>query len=71
LEFVSSLVDLNSIVVVLAGNKCDLGKEREVSVEEGLKFAETHKMIFRETSAYTKEGIDWIINRIVKELNKF
>ena len=66
----SSLVDLNSIVVVLAGNKCDLEKEREVSVVEGQKFADMHNMVFRETSAYTKEGVEWIINRIVKELNK-
>lgn len=40
------------VVMVLAGNKCDLdGEARQISTEEGKAFAEQHGMEFFETSA--------------------
>ena len=40
------------VVMVLAGNKCDLGGEaRQITTEEGKAFAEQHGMEFFETSA--------------------
>jgi small GTP-binding protein len=50
-----------SIVVVLAGNKCDLEQMRSVSKEEGEKLAEQNDLpVFRETSAVTNENINEI-----------
>jgi len=47
----------DDIVMVLAGNKCDLGdEERQISKEEGAAFAKKHGMEFFETSA--KEDIN-------------
>ena len=45
------------VVMVLAGNKCDLSDDdRQVTKEEGEKFAADHNMLFFETSA--KEDIN-------------
>ena len=45
------------VVMVLAGNKCDLSDDdRQVTKEEGEKFAAEHNMVFFETSA--KEDIN-------------
>ena len=48
--------------MVLIGNKID--KEREVTTEEGQKFADSNNMPFYETSA--KEGIN--VNECIKSL---
>ncbi|XP_048200423.1 ras-related protein Rab-17 [Perognathus longimembris pacificus] len=39
------------VVVMLVGNKTDLGEEREVTVQEGKEFAESKGLLFMETSA--------------------
>ena len=41
------------MTLVLVGNKIDLNENREISTEEGKKFAKANKMIFFETSAKT------------------
>jgi Ras-related protein Rab-2A len=45
------------MVVMLIGNKCDLEK-REVSTEEGKRFAEKNGLIFLETSAKTAQNVE-------------
>ena len=46
--------DFPSFPFILVGNKCDLGEEREVEIEEGKEKAETYGFRFFETS--NKDG---------------
>jgi Ras-related protein Rab-2A len=46
------------LVIMLVGNKTDLGGQRAVSYEEGAEFARSHGLIFCETSAKTAENVD-------------
>lgn len=43
---------------MLVGNKCDLEDQRQVSKEEGEKFAAEHGLIFLETSAKTAANVE-------------
>ena len=56
--------------MVLIGNKCDLEEHREVSKEEGEKFAIQHDLKFFECSAKDKinvhEAFNYLINEIVE-----
>eukprot|EP00754_Rhynchopus_humris_P018341 Rhum_TRINITY_DN14599_c4_g3::Rhum_TRINITY_DN14599_c4_g3_i1::g.102067::m.102067 len=47
-----------SAVITLIGNKCDLEAKRQVSKEEGEKFAKENGLVFMETSAKTSHGVD-------------
>ena len=44
------------VIFALVGNKMDLGEKRQVSEEEGKKFAEENDFIFQEVSAKTGDG---------------
>jgi len=46
------------IVIMLIGNKCDLDSKREVTREEGEKFAKDHGILFLETSAKTADNVE-------------
>ncbi|XP_078444180.1 ras-related protein RABA6b-like [Wolffia australiana] len=46
------------IVVVLVGNKSDLGHAREVAEEEGRRLAEEEKLCFVETSALENSNVE-------------
>ena len=51
-------VDQENMLLCLAGNKCDVdSSEKKVSVSQGKKFAETHNMLFFETSAKNGSGV--------------
>ena len=55
------LQDLNNInkddiIFALVGNKIDLSEKREVTLEEGQKYAQDHDYIFEEVSAKTGDG---------------
>ncbi len=43
---------------MLIGNKCDLEHRRQVSPEEGKKFADEHGLLFLETSAKTAHNVE-------------
>merc|ERR1711963_1180040 len=46
------------IIIMLIGNKSDLGNKRAVSREEGESFAEKNGLTFLETSAKTAENVE-------------
>ncbi|KAL6061229.1 Ras-related protein Rab-11A [Balamuthia mandrillaris] len=56
------------IVVMLVGNKSDLKHIREVSVEEGTKYAEEHHLSFIETSALDSSNVELAFTRILTGL---
>jgi Ras-related protein Rab-2A len=47
-----------TLVCILIGNKSDLEKKRVVSYKEGEMFAQTHGMMFMETSAKSAHNVD-------------
>eukprot|EP01117_Protostelium_nocturnum_P000607 TRINITY_DN106_c0_g1_i1.p1 TRINITY_DN106_c0_g1~~TRINITY_DN106_c0_g1_i1.p1 ORF type:complete len:207 (+),score=72.38 TRINITY_DN106_c0_g1_i1:94-714(+) len=54
-------------VILLIGNKVDKA-QREVSREEGIKFAKEHSMLFIESSAKTKLGIQQAFEELVQKI---
>jgi len=48
----------SSMVIMLIGNKSDLDHRRQVTKEEGEKFAKEHGLIFLETSAKTAANVE-------------
>ena len=49
-------ININEVIVCIVGNKIDLNEKREVSNEEGQKYAQEHDFIFQEVSAKTGDG---------------
>ena len=48
----------SDMTVMLVGNKCDLEHLRQVSTEEGSKFAQENGLLFIETSAKTSKNVE-------------
>ena len=46
------------MVIILIGNKSDLDSKRQVSLEEGERFAKENGLIFMETSAKTADNVE-------------
>ncbi|CAI9729420.1 ras-related protein Rab-18A-like [Octopus vulgaris] len=57
----------HDLVKMLVGNKIDK-ERREVSKEEGLKFARKHHMLFIEASAKTREGVQCAFEELVEKI---
>ena len=56
---------INAIPISLVGNKMDKEEKREITFEEGEKFAKEHGFMFCECSAKTGENIDFIFNKLL------
>ena len=72
LKQLNEVTDLSKKPVILIGNKSDLVNKREVTYEEGEKFAKEHGYNFYETSAMTGQNVNEAFNDIFEQLyNKF
>ena len=49
-------INLDEVILAIVANKIDLSGKREVTLEEGKKFAEEHNFVFQEISAKTGIG---------------
>ena len=45
------------VPIILVGNKTDMENERRITTEEGQKLAEKYKILFKEVSAMTGDGV--------------
>lgn len=57
-----------NMVKMVVGNKIDV-QSREVSREEGFKFAKRHRTLFLETSAKTSEGVKEAFEEVVRKVS--
>jgi GTPase SAR1 family protein len=57
-----------NIVKMLIGNKIDCEDAREVTREEGKRFAHKHAMLFIEASARTCEGVQIAFEELVEKV---
>jgi hypothetical protein len=53
---------------VLVGNKSDLSENREISVDDGLKYSDFLQIPFFETSSKTNSGIKQVVEELIKEI---
>ena len=56
------------VEVVLVGNKVDMKEKREISYEDGEKFAAMNGFAFFETSAQTGEKVEEVFKTIAKKI---
>ena len=63
-------IEENSIsdaIIVIVGNKSDLYEIEQVTDEEGQKYADEKKAIFKKTSALSNRNIDSLFNDVAKK----
>ncbi|KAJ7985576.1 hypothetical protein DPEC_G00353510 [Dallia pectoralis] len=58
------------IVVMLVGNKSDLGTERSVPTEEAKDFAEKNGILFLETSALESTNVETAFHNVLGEIHR-
>lgn len=69
LQELRSLAD-SHMVIVLIGNKSDLGHMREVGEEEGRKLAEQEDLYFMETSALQNVNVEDAFLRMITQIHR-
>ena len=57
-----------NVYKILVGNKNDMEKERKVSFEKGMKFADLHGMKFFETSAKENKNVEEAFKEMTKDI---
>lgn len=55
-------------VKLLVGNKIDKTAERKVSRDEAIQFARSQKMLYIETSAKTKQGVQSAFDEVIQKM---
>ena len=58
---------ISDAIIVIVGNKSDLYEIEQVTDEEGQKFADEKKAIFKKTSALSNRNIDSLFNDVAKK----
>uniref|UniRef100_A0A4W5LT74 Ras-related protein Rab-25 n=1 Tax=Hucho hucho TaxID=62062 RepID=A0A4W5LT74_9TELE len=58
------------IVVMVVGNKTDLGSERSVPTEEAKDFAEKNGLLFLETSALESTNVETAFQNVLGEIHR-
>ena len=58
-----------NIVKMLVGNKIDQEESREVTRDEGARFARKYSMLFIEASARTREGVQIAFEELVQKVS--
>ena len=58
----------NDVIIVLVGNKTDLGEKREVTAQQGEEEARKHDLMFIETSAKVGHNVKALFKRIAQAL---
>ena len=58
------------MIKMLVGNKIDREQDREISREEGTRFAKKHSMLFIEASAKTCEGVQIAFEELVQKVRE-
>ena len=56
---------LEDLFICLVGNKIDMENKREITTEEGEKYAKDNNIIFFEVSAKTGEGINLLFEKVI------
>jgi GTPase KRas protein len=69
-EQILRVKDKDYVPVILAGNKCDLERERQVTTNEGQELAKSFGCPFVETSAKARINVDEAFHGLVKEIRK-
>jgi len=57
-----------NVIKMLVGNKIDREDSREITRDEGAKFARKHSMLFIEASARTREGVQIAFEELVQKV---
>ncbi|CAF4537551.1 unnamed protein product [Rotaria magnacalcarata] len=57
-----------NVIKMLVGNKIDCEDKREVTRDEGAKFARKYSMLFIEASARTREGVQIAFEELVRKI---
>jgi len=69
-EQILRVKDADKVPLVICGNKCDLGSERQVSKSEGQDLAKSFDAPFMETSAKARLNVEESFFQLVREIRK-
>jgi len=69
-EQILRVKDMDSVPLVLVGNKCDLGEQRVISTEQGQQLAAKFgNCTFLESSAKTRTNVEQIFYDLIRQVN--
>ena len=70
-EWINYLNSIEKMPMIICGNKIDLVVDRQVTKEEGEKFAKKNNLVFFEVSAKTNKNMNYMLYRSIAELPYF
>ena len=68
LERIPIVKDMETFPLAIAGNKCDLESERQITIEEGLQLAKRFNAPFFETTAKFKINIEELFYEVIQQI---